>query len=1034
MTLVIAVAPPRADVGGDRGDHAVVGAAALLQPQPALARGDLEVPAHRLGRASRWRSSARSSSPTRRSRRDWSRRCCSTTWCATPRASRSPWLHAAFVLLFVGYGTKMGLAPMHTWKPDAYGEAPGVVGALLAGGVTSCAFLAILRVLPDLQRRGRGRVRPRAADRHGPALDGGRRRVHGRPARLQAHARLLQRRAHGHPGPRASASAGCATFGALLHLLNNGLTKGVLFLSAGNIHRAYGSKLTDDVRGRHPARAGSRARCSWRVLRHHRLAPVRARSSASSRSSTPPSRAGSFVAGGAVPAAARDRVHRHGRHRACGGAGRAAARRPAARGYQRAAAHRRPADRLFSALVLLLGVYIPPPLERAAARGRRLPGGQAMNDQHSVLTLANGAAVAARDRSRVCRSTRFRSLVDRRARARRAASPRSSGTTIADDRAGARTPSSPTTRTALCRSAGDGSTSDDVSLADAATARRSTSSSGRSPSSAGSCPTAIPGSSRSASTARIAPATTRGASTTGETGHRRHRLLPGRGRGGPRGRGRPGPRRRHRAGALPLPVPRRAGVPPRDLARLPAPRRRARARRRPGQADASTTSETLAGDTTVGHATAYCQAVEALAGTRVPRRGAGAPRRSRLELERLANHTGDLGALAGDVGFLPTASYCGRLRGDFLNLTRRSVRQPLRPRAGPPGRRRLRRRTPRACKTCRRSWTARTATSSSAVKLLWDTPSVHGAVRGHRARRPTASPRQLGLVGLGGARLRPRARRAQDSSRGLSTASPTSRSPPGRSGDVFARAYVRWLEIQRSVEFLARAARPASGRAGARPTPGRSRPDHLAVSLVEGWRGEICHVALTDAAGASPRTRSSIRRSTTGPAWRWRCATSRSRTSRSATRASTSRTADTTCEDRDDASQSSRACSRATARAASRRGAEPRRIASAACRSSTTRVARTAAAPAPRPARRTPWSPPTASWRSTWAAACSARDCTQACPEGAIAFTRDYRLAGAKRADLVVSSPAPEPRPDRVLALDKEIRRLLRPLAQAPRR
>ena len=40
-----------------------------------------------------------------------------------------------------------------------------------------------------------------------------------------------------------------------------------------------------------------------------------------------------------------------------------------------------------------------------------------------------------------------------------------------------------------------------------------------------------------------------------------------------------------------------------------------------------------------------------------------------LELERLANHTGDLGALAGDVGFLPTSSFCGRLRGDFLNMT-----------------------------------------------------------------------------------------------------------------------------------------------------------------------------------------------------------------------------------------------------------------------------------------------------------------------------------------------------------------------------
>src|SRR5260370_37054797 len=78
--------------------------------------------------------------------------------------------------------------------------------------------------------------------------------------------------------------------------------------------------------------------------------------------------------------------------------------------------------------------------------------------------------------------------------------------------------------------------------------------------------------------------------------------------------------------------------------------------------------ETLCGDTSIGHSTAYCEAIEALAGTAVSAR-AEVLRGLALELERLANHTGDLGALALDVGFLPTASYCGRLRGDFLNLT-----------------------------------------------------------------------------------------------------------------------------------------------------------------------------------------------------------------------------------------------------------------------------------------------------------------------------------------------------------------------------
>ena len=58
----------------------------------------------------------------------------------------APWLKAAFLLFLVGYGTKMGLAPLHTWLPDAHSEAPSVVSALLSGALLNCAFLGILRV------------------------------------------------------------------------------------------------------------------------------------------------------------------------------------------------------------------------------------------------------------------------------------------------------------------------------------------------------------------------------------------------------------------------------------------------------------------------------------------------------------------------------------------------------------------------------------------------------------------------------------------------------------------------------------------------------------------------------------------------------------------------------------------------------------------------------------------------------------------------------------------------------------------------
>ncbi len=159
-----------------------------------------------------------------------------------------PWLHAAVVFLVVGYGTKMGLAPMHTWKPDAYGEAPGMIGALLAGGMTNCAFLAILRFVHISNAAGEGEFIKRMLVFLGLLSMGVAAAL---MTRQRDFKRMLAYSSVEHMGIVALGVGigGAASFAALFHVVANGLGKGVLFLSAGNIHRVYASKLTAEVRG-----------------------------------------------------------------------------------------------------------------------------------------------------------------------------------------------------------------------------------------------------------------------------------------------------------------------------------------------------------------------------------------------------------------------------------------------------------------------------------------------------------------------------------------------------------------------------------------------------------------------------------------------------------------------------------------------------------------------------------------------------------------------------------------------------------------
>jgi Ni,Fe-hydrogenase III large subunit len=255
-------------------------------------------------------------------------------------------------------------------------------------------------------------------------------------------------------------------------------------------------------------------------------------------------------------------------------------------------------------------------------------------------------------------------------------------------------------------------------------------------------------------------------------------------------------------------------------------------------------AETIAGDTSIGHGLAYCTAIEGLAGLVVSSRVA-AIRGIALELERLANHVGDLGAMSMDIGFLPASAYLGRLRGEFLNLTldicgNRFGRDLLRP-----GGVQFDIDDAHAQRLRRKLGSLREEVLE-VLEMFFTQPSVLGRFEGTGRLTPEQAE-QIGLVGP--------AARACGCDRDVRRDHPHgvfqfAHLPVAieKSGDVYARAVIRWLEIQRSLEFLidVLSSLPDGKLWSALPP---LRPNALAVGMAEAWRGEAMHVAFTDAAG-----------------------------------------------------------------------------------------------------------------------------------------------------------------------------------------
>ncbi len=157
-------------------------------------------------------------------------------------------MRLGFVFVLIGYGTKVGLAPLHTWLPDAHSQAPSPVSALLSGLLLNCSFYGLLR------------YHSLASRTLGPDFSGNLLLAMGLLSLAVAlpfivvqrdFKRLLAYSSVEHMGVIAVGFGlgGGAAFGALLHLLNHSLTKTLLFLSGGAIQLTYGSRKIRDVHG-----------------------------------------------------------------------------------------------------------------------------------------------------------------------------------------------------------------------------------------------------------------------------------------------------------------------------------------------------------------------------------------------------------------------------------------------------------------------------------------------------------------------------------------------------------------------------------------------------------------------------------------------------------------------------------------------------------------------------------------------------------------------------------------------------------------
>jgi Ni,Fe-hydrogenase III large subunit len=254
-------------------------------------------------------------------------------------------------------------------------------------------------------------------------------------------------------------------------------------------------------------------------------------------------------------------------------------------------------------------------------------------------------------------------------------------------------------------------------------------------------------------------------------------------------------------------------------------------------------AEAIAGDTAIGHGLAYCLAVEALTDAH-PEREAWLGRVFALEMERIAMHLADLSALAGDIAYLSGQNFFAALRTAVINTSLLVCGSRYGKRWLKPG---------GVNYTINKSLKDRILSNVEAVQIqVNNTAKAMFSESGVLSRfdftgtvgRETV--RELGITGF--------AARSSGVRRDARAAFPTALYDDFEPiimerGDVYCRAYLRYLEINQSIDMCKKWLGEMTGTETQSTTLAGIRPDAFAVGISEGWRGEIVHLVRTDAEG-----------------------------------------------------------------------------------------------------------------------------------------------------------------------------------------